>query len=350
MILYYNNYIVPGHIKNDRQNTEKYLSVSFSEQLFDQYERFGLNKYNMVYDRTGNIPHYLNITSDLHPMPARVENYTTSFWDVTKKRALELLALGKPINVMWSGGIDSTYALFVFKHLANDPDQVRVYGTYNSILESGNLFDKHIKDHFQCDIRITNARSGQFDNDDAVYISGMGGNQLFGPTDNMFATGGKALFHHTLGTPDTIYEPYQNNVDPELLDFLAPALAASPRPLETVADLRWYCIFNLDWYTAVYEHRIQIDVAKAARIHGFFDSWDFQTWAVSTRDAFTKTPGNPNTHRWQMRDVLAEFGLKDYAQNKSKRISTFAINDPHWLYLLDGYQNIHTLAGPSLPK
>jgi hypothetical protein len=178
----------------------------------------------------------------------------------------------------------------------------------------------------------------------------MGGNQLFGPTDNMFANGNLALFHHTLGTPDTIYKSYKEHIDPELLEFLDPAIKASPRKLETVADLRWYCIFNLDWYTGVYEHKTRLPADTAERIHGFFDSWDFQTWAINTKDAFTKVPGNPNTHRWQMRDILADFGLADYAKSKTKRISTFSMNDPTWLYLLDRYQNIHTLAGSSLPK
>ena len=34
--------------------------------------------------------------------------------------------------------------LFAFLHYCNDPSQITVYGTYSSILESGNLFDKVI--------------------------------------------------------------------------------------------------------------------------------------------------------------------------------------------------------------
>jgi hypothetical protein len=346
MIRYYNTFIVPNHIKNDRQNTEKYLSADFSDQLFEQYNKFGLNRYNMVYDRTKSIPHYLNITPDIHPMPGYIENYNTSFWEVTERRAKELLALDKPINVLWSGGIDSTYTLFVLRHFANDPDQVRICGTYNSILESGNLFDRRLRHEFKHTIRTTGPHEQNFDDPDAVYISGMGGNQLFGPTDNMFANGSLALFHHTLGTPDTIYKSYKEHIDTELLEFLDPAIKASPRKLETVADLRWYCIFNLDWYTGVYEHKTQLPAETAERIHGFFDSWDFQTWAVNTKEPFTKVPGNPNTHRWQMREALADmFGEPDYAVQKKKLISTFSINDHNWMFLLDGYKNIYTKAG-----
>jgi hypothetical protein len=343
MILYYSNAKVSEQIKRNREGIWQYMADDRKRiHTFKDYENFGLLKYNMVYDRTRQLPHFLNITADAHPMPGRIENYSRSFWDVTEQRAKELLALDKPINVMWSGGIDSTYILYVLQHYANDPDQVRVYGTYNSIIESGNVFDRHIKHNFRHYIKVATPNTENFkDIKDGIFVSGMCGNQLFGPTDNMFAQGGKGMFHHTLGSPETIYEPYEKHINPELLDFFGHMIKASPRPIETVADLRWYCIFNLDWYTAIYEHRIQIEKNYAENIHGFFDSIPFQEWAINTHEPFTKIKGNPLTHRWQMRDVLKEFGLSHYATYKDKKISNFAFLDSNWMLLLDGYQNIY---------
>ena len=85
---------------------------------------------------------------------------------------------------------------------------MRVYGTYNSILESGDMFDRRIKKEFKYNIKVAqqNKNNHEFD---GIYVSGMCGNQLFGPTDDMFATGDTAMFHHTLGTPETIYESYK---------------------------------------------------------------------------------------------------------------------------------------------
>ena len=60
-------------------------------------------------------------------------------------RCIELLSTGKQINVAWSGGIDSTFVLFSLYNYANDKSQISVYGTYNSIIESGDLFDRFIK-------------------------------------------------------------------------------------------------------------------------------------------------------------------------------------------------------------
>jgi hypothetical protein len=320
-------------MKSQRSLMQPFLSNE--SHVFDTYEKFGLNRYNAVYDRSGNVPHYLNMDPAAHPFPDNLSGFNKSFYQVSEERCKQLLSFNKPINVMWSGGLDSTYALFLLHHLANDKDQVRVYGTYNSIIESGDLFDRRIKDKIKYDISIAKNNNNKY-NDDAIYVSGMCGNQLFGPTDNMFANGGKAMFHHTLGTPTTIYESYKDNVNPEFIEFLKPAIDASPRKIETVADLRWYCIFNLDWYTAIYEHKILLEEERSNRIHGFFNSDDFQRWAITTKEPFTKVKGNPNTHRWQMRQILDEvFGESHYAKNITKKISNFGITDSDWILLLN---------------
>jgi hypothetical protein len=329
-------------VHRNNPNVQEFLSKDYTDSLFDTYQKFGLNAHNVVYDRTKQIPHYLNITPDMHPMPSKIDGYNKSFWEITETRAKQILSLNKPINVMWSGGIDSTYILFVLKHFANDPDQIRVYGTYNSIIESGDLFDRVIKKNFKYTINVARQNNLNFEDPNCVYISGMCGNQLFGPTDNFFANGKEAMFHHTLGTPETIYESYEDNINESLLEFLSPIIKSSPRKIETVADLRWYCIFNMDWYTAVYEHKTQLSEEQFKRIHGFFDSFEFQEWAINTKEPFTKIKGNPNTHRWQMREILADMFLeKHYANFKDKRISAFSIQNPYWIFLLDNYRNVY---------
>jgi hypothetical protein len=277
---------------------------------------------------------------DMCPIPARVHNYNNSFFDVTELRCKKILSHNKPVYVLWSGGIDSTYILFMLKHFANDKDQVRVLGTFNSIIESGDMFDRKIKNSMIYDIGISSSNYVKY-NEDALYVSGQCGNQLFGPTDDMFAQGQTAMFHHTLGTPETIYESYEKHVNPELIHFLKPAINASPRKIETVADLRWFCIFNLDWYTSVYCDKILLPKQKSDRIHSFFNTVEFQEWAVNTSESFTKVKGDSTTHRWQMRDVLSDlFGEREYARNKTKKISNFGISDSSWLFFLKNNETI----------
>ena len=115
-------------------------------------------------------------------------------------------------------------------------------------------------------------------------------------------------------------------IDSELLEFLQPAIDASPRKIETIADLRWYCIFNFDWYNGLYE----VDAGEH-----FFNTEDFQKWVINTKEPWTKIRGDSTTHRWQMREALAEYGLVDYAKNKKKVVSNFKRFNPVNLFLLE---------------
>jgi hypothetical protein len=340
-ILYYNKKQVPEIIRKDTRSISPFLSKEYSFDLFKKYEDFGLNKHNMVFDRSLSIPHYLNIAADAHPIPSVDSSFNKSFYECCEERAKHLLSLNKIVHVLWSGGLDSTFTLFMLKKFSNDPDQVRIWGTLNSIIESGDLFDRKLKHEFPYTIVEPSDNEFSYNVDDCIFVSGMGGNQLFGPTDDMFATGGTAMFHHTLGTPETIYEPYDKNIDPDLLEFLDPMIKNSYRKIETVADLRWYCIFNLDWYTGLYEHRTMLQIEKTKKMHAFFDSEDLQRWAMTTKESFTKIRGQANTHRWQMRQILSEeFGETHYALNKPKKISNLNVQRPQWLFLLDDFHNV----------
>jgi hypothetical protein len=58
-ILYYDNVNVSNTIRgSDRNLMIPFLSRDYSDNLFHNYDKFGLNKHNAVYDRTGNLPHY----------------------------------------------------------------------------------------------------------------------------------------------------------------------------------------------------------------------------------------------------------------------------------------------------
>lgn len=340
-VVHYNVYTVADLFRNNSEHTiSQFLSRDYSKELFKKYDAYGLNK-NAVYDRTKALPHFLDI-ADYHPMPVYDPAFNKSFNEIAEHRAKELIAMDKPIKVCWSGGIDSMYTLFMLNHFAKDKDQVTAFGSYISIIESGDVFDRFIKNHMRYDIRVSPNAATKQDSADEIWVTGFQGNQLFGPTDNFFASPNSPyLFHHTLGTKETIYEPYERHIHPEILEFLQPCIDASPKKLETVNDVRWYCIFNLDWYNGLYDIKSEMRSDKQSSIHHFFNTEDFQKWAITTKEPFTKIKGNPNTHRWQMRERLADFGLVDYAKNKSKTISTFSTIHENWLLLLDNNQHVY---------
>jgi len=342
-ILQYNNGTLVNVLRTKGKRRlkllEPYLEEDY-ENTFKKYDRFHMTM-NTVFDRSGAVPHYFKM-SPSHPMPAYDPTFNKSFDEVAEARAKELLSKGKEIKVCWSGGIDSTYVLLLLLKHANDKNQIIVYGSYSSIIESGNIFDIYIKKNYRYEINVYASDKTRKYNDDCLYVTGFQGNQLFGPTDNFFAENqAQVFFHHTMGTPKTIYEDYKTNVDPELLEFIQPAIDRSPRKIETVADLRWYCIFNFDWHNGLYYLIGEMDKRRIDNTYHFFDTIDFQKWAITTKDPWTKVRGNSNTHRWQMRDFIADCGLVDYSKNKPKAISNLCWHKGNWYFLLEDYTNLY---------
>ena len=137
-VVHYNNFPVrQAFINKSLMNIFSFLG---NPRVFAKYEKFGMNR-NPLYDRSGSIPHYLNM-APIHPMPAYDPNFNKSFHEIVEERAKEILSLGRKIKVCWSGGLDSTFVLFTLLNYANDESQIEVYGTYSSVIESGDIFDK----------------------------------------------------------------------------------------------------------------------------------------------------------------------------------------------------------------
>lgn len=333
-VLFYNNGFVKQVMEQEPEILKDYV---IDEKLFHFYEKHKMN-LNNVYDRTGNVPHYLNMKPGLLPIPTVDSTFDKSFRQVVKERCEELLSLGKRINVVWSGGIDSTLVLFALIHYSKDPSLITAYGTYNSVMECGELFDKYIlPTGVKHKIRVSANRDFDDCAEDEIFVTGFFGNQLFGPTDDFTSNKVKtnvSFFHHQFsGDPLDDYTKY---IDPELLEFLQPCIDASPKKIETLRDMRWWFIFNLDWYTAEYSSKVstkQID-----NQYHFFGTDDFQRYVLTTKEPFTKEVGNALTHRWVMRELIEEFsGDSYYAWNKPKGVSNLGNPTPTWLLLLEDY-------------
>jgi hypothetical protein len=292
-----------------------------------------MDTQNFVYDRTGTIPHYINIKPNLAVIPT-VDNFNKSFETVVKERCEELLSYGKTINVVWSGGIDSTLALFGLIKYANDKSQIKVYGTYSSILESGDMFDRYILP-LGIEHKISVTKTKEFEDSDQIYVTGFMGNQLFGPTDDFSKNSAVTLFHHQFNYEDPLAH-YSKCITDEMFEFLKPMIEASPKKIETVRDLRWWFIFNLDWYTAKFD--ALVNTKNRSDVFHFFDTEDFQRYAISTKEPFTKVVGDSLTHRWVMRELIEEYsGNKHYAWNKTKGVSNLSNSNPSWMFLLEDY-------------
>jgi len=337
------NYNPTGFEDNLNQSFIKDISV---------YNRLKNNNFGTkvcLIDRTQSIPHFLDIDYSYCPIP-NDKNFNLDFHTVTKNRCIELLSLGKQINVSWSGGLDSTYILFSLYNYADDKSQIKVYGTYNSIIESGDLFDRFIKNRINYTIELnhTSFSKSKYDEDNCIYVTGSMANQLFTPglTFNIKRDPILKLKDYELhGIPDvyneTLYKvadlSFETVLTDECLEFLQPLVNNSVKKINTIQDLRWYLNFNCYWYNVLTNAYVGLEKDKINRIHAFFNTDEFQLWSITNKDPVTKT-GDYTDERWQIRETISEY-IKDsyFSKNKKKFTSVFSPLRNNWLYFSSDY-------------
>jgi len=339
---------------------ENFLADNYQQAFKNYHHKFPIsNKF--FYDRSGTIPYYLNVDKTVCPIP-KSDNFNLSFEKVVEKRAKELLDLGKPIHVSWSGGLDSTFILFTLYHYANDKSQIKVYGTYSSIIESGNIFDKYIKNKFAYDIHTNTSYENNYKNIPAgdIIVTGSPGNDIFykdTSASGFIGTATKKPINKydswmVFRDPDgNVYKyadfPYDKVLDECNLEFLEEFIKKSPRKIETLQDLRWWVCFCFNWYTTLYNTSIGVSLEVINKIHAFYDTDDFQLWSIYNKDPTTKV-GDYSDDRWQLREAIAEYtGDNFYATTKANFMSVLSATPPTsskppiWLFLLNDYSNVY---------
>jgi len=277
-------------------------------------------------DRTGTIPSVLNVTIPEGQEIPVVDHSAPKqdYYDICMNRAQQLLAQNRQINVLWSGGVDSTVALFSLLRSADNLDQINIYGSLESIVESGGMYDRYIK---PLGIRLkfnqvrTKGIPFTYDSEDPeqLYVSGDCGDHLYGPR-NFFSLPGQ-------DNAGPWYEGYSN----DLLDLTAPTIEKSPRKIETAADFKWWLEYNFCWIGGYNDTRRCLPESFAKRIHPFYTTPEFQTWTL-TNDWW---PGLPTQYRQPAKDALARMvDYKYYVKNKVKGQSRWIIPENKW-YMTD---------------
>jgi hypothetical protein len=343
-------------------NIINYNATAFEDNLnqslikdISVYNRLKKNNFGdrfCLIDRTQSIPHFLDIDYSYSPIPNDI-NFNLDFHTVTKNRCIELLSLGKQINVSWSGGLDSTYILFSLYNYANDKSQIKVYGTYNSIIESGDLFDRFIKNKINYTItpNYTSFSKCKYNEENCIYVTGSMSNQLFVPgltfnikRDPIL----KPKKYQMDGVSDvyneTLYKISDLSVETALTDeclqFLEPLIQNSVKPINTIQDLRWYLNFNCYWYNVLTNAYVGLEKDKINRIHAFFNTDEFQLWAITNKDPVTKT-GDYSDERWQIREAISDYiGDSYFSKNKKKFTSVLSPLRSNWLYLSNDYSTV----------
>jgi len=279
----------------------------------------------MWHDRTGTIPHYLKLTAN-EPLP-EVDDFSKSFKDICLETAEAIVkrANGSRISVSWSGGLDSTATLFALMEVA-DTKQLKVFGNYNSIVESGSLFDIYIKGR-GIDYSITTPlMHPTFD--EGLIVTGYLGDQLYGR-------------YQTLD-PAHFKAPWRDFITPAQVEIVEQILPNWPgQELRTVPDFLNFIELNCKWQMGKTNRMRNMPKDIADRMINFYEPADFQRWSLGNYEPKWMNE-DLTTYKYSTRIFLRDFmKSSDYAMNKIVQTSHYHILEHEWVMMLEDGTNLY---------
>lgn len=278
-------------------------------------------------DRFGVLPAALP-AAVVTPIPDGLASFAKSFAQCAQERAQALVDSGRPLTIYWSGGIDSSVIMAALAAVGAPADQICVNLTWNSVMENPVFFRKLIRAYpHKLAVELNNDLTGDVDPASLV-VTGDPGDMLFGSS----AT---ATF-----TPTQLFAPYAPALGADVGELIGPLLGKSPRPIATLLDAMSFLAVVGKWQYMSLKWRCTVDPARnarAANIVNFFETDDFQRWALVS-DEPRLLPGDVRTHKWAAKLFLhAQVPDEVYLRTKIKIHSyqAMAVKNRLWRYMLE---------------
>jgi hypothetical protein len=276
---------------------------------------------NVPIDRTG----VGNLLDMQYEEIAIVPNgWNKSFEQCALERAEDLWNMGKPINVFYSGGIDSSVAWIALLETKPDHLDLNAHYSYHSIEEFPELHEKTIKDPPLSSDQFIHGSKTLFENHDILKVTGVCGDQIFLAGTGVSGGGNNYEIEDWQKQPwESIFELgfiEDKKLKIKLAEFLFKQVADY---IITIFDLYWWIQFSLHW-----EHfDIQCIFAKTPATkstQSFFNSVDFQCWAIYNQinNPSIKMPGNASSYKQEAKEFIHKyFPNETYRKYKLKEAS-----------------------------
>lgn len=272
-----------------------------------------------------------------------------------EKRVSDLCSRGQKINILWSGGVDSTAIVVAFLKNAPDLKQCRIIYSPWSTYEHPEFF-KLLKTVDNVELVDMSGEEYLNFNLDGLFISGNTSDEIHASIDESF-------FNHYgyefLFTPwkDFFYSKLPNN---RFIEFCEHHFTAAGRDILTVLDARWWFYSSSKLTSILNNCNLSFFTSGASefnpdRLIGFFDCDVYEQFIYFNTDKIIRADSYA-TWRQFLKDYCYEFdGFDDWRINKSKfgsnqiQIYTYKkqiLNNSRNLMLLDNGQRVAT---PNLP-
>jgi len=297
-----------------------------------------VNPLISVMDRTDNRwPAKLDYVN-LFPMPAVSADPTPNFMDTSIARIKELTEHDQHVNLLWSGGIDSTFIMTMMIDLGI-ADQLFNEGrltiglNQDSIKENPVFYEKFIKARYmKCVVQANHILINP--KPDQVIITGEMADNLVGSLTMKSCVD----FYNDFSV---VHKPYAQAIDwmtrnlkkPEYKDnlqkFLESAIAKSPVELTTCHDLLWYLNFNYKWQAVnfrIVSHCRDQNTGNLLikNLKHFFNTDSFQQWSLKEGHYFEGS--NWGDYKKVMKKQIYQVTSDlEYFKNKTKHPSLPAL-------------------------
>ena len=230
------------------------------------------------------------------------------------------------IQLLWSGGIDSTLALIsIFKELekSGQPDRLQIVLSKESVAEYPAFFRDVIEHKLQ--YILFDPPIYDFLDAEKIIVTGEHGDQLFG-SDKIqhFMLTNQAFrpFEEILPLVIARKLGSTKSVD-AVISYLAPQIEKAPVRIETLFDFLWWMNFSLKWQHVSLRMFYSIEDEKFSLdknfIH-FFSAKDFQNWSISNHDLKIKKTWK--SYKYIAKECIFDFHKdENYLLNKEKEQS-----------------------------
>ncbi len=262
------------------------------------------------------------------PLP---NNWSTgSFGDICMKRAEQLWSIGKPIQVLWSGGIDSTCVFLSLRETQPNTGMLMVRYTQESVDEYPAL-EKEVS-QFGLKLKGEDLLPKSLFLGEHIIVQGECGDQIFGSDvlethveelkddwKNVFKW--DRVFNSIFLREETLTWLNRDEHRQIALETLEDHVMKAPIHVKNIFDLYWWINFSVKWHWV--SNRMNFNFVNTPlykSTYSFFDTEDFQKWSVENHD--TKHQGTWKTYKQPAKDFIYTFTKdEDYRVNKTKYTS-----------------------------
>jgi len=315
----------------------------------------------MPVDRSGIISCPVPVKYDPIPIiPERLKYLPLD--EVFYYSAREIYNKGKPINLLWSGGIDSTAALVaLIKHKnVSDPPLTVVFNQY-SVEEYPELaqYIRKSLNYYYCSSN-SDYRLATYWNPNHFLSSGDCGDQLLGsrrslslniPFDNPWQSILEQhidLFSNYSNLPPAVLSIYSlEDVKAAFFECIEDIVSASSIPIITAFDFFWYLNFRFKYHHVRWKILTYIDgtvfvPTMVTNYNPFYNNEVFQLWSLLNHP-HSKHTGSVESYKHAFRTYVVNF-TKDswYLQKRKESSMPRVLDTPKKSVITRLYENGNT--------